>query len=48
MTQASLTLKKMKPEVIKDKLKKFIRRYNAEYLNNLEHDIMIPFRQEQN
>lgn len=48
ITQASLTLKKMDAEVHLDKLKKFIKRYNAEYLSNLNHEIIIPFRREEN
>lgn len=47
LTQASLILKKMPSPNLKEKLQKFIRRYNAEVLNNLEHSIIIPFRQEQ-
>jgi hypothetical protein len=35
LTQASLTLKKMPVGNLKEKLQKFIRRYNAEILNNL-------------
>jgi hypothetical protein len=46
LTQASLILKKMPSPNLKEKLQKFIRRYNAEVLNNLEHGIIIPFRQE--
>ena len=46
LTQASLILKKMPTPELKDKLLKFIRRYNSEILNNLEHSIIIPFRQE--
>ncbi len=45
LATASLILKKMPKQQIKDKLKKFIKRYNYEILNNLEHTIMIPFRQ---
>lgn len=38
LTQASLTLKKMPPtSVLKEKLQKFIRRYNSSFLNNLKH-----------
>ena len=49
LTTASLILKKMPKEaVLKEKLKKFIRRYNYEILNNLQHTIMIPFRREGN
>lgn len=44
LATASLVLKKMPKEQIKDKLKKFIKRYNYEILNNLDHAIMIPFR----
>ena len=44
LSTASLVLKKMPKEEIKDKLKKFIKRYNFEILNNLDHTIMIPFR----
>jgi len=47
LTQASLTLKKMPPDVLKDKLKHFIKRFNSEFLNNLKHEIIIPFRQEE-
>jgi hypothetical protein len=46
MTTASLQLKKMDPAHLKEKLQKFIKRYNAEYLNNLTHAIIIPFRNE--
>jgi hypothetical protein len=46
LTQASLILKKMPSSNLKEKLQKFIKRYNGEVLNNLEHGIIIPFRQE--
>lgn len=35
LTQASLILKKMPKSNLKEKLQKFIRRYNSEVLNNL-------------
>lgn len=35
LTQASLILKKMPSPNLKEKLQKFIKRYNAEVLNNL-------------
>lgn len=37
LTQASLTLKMLLPEDMKPKLLKFITKYNATYLSNLEH-----------
>lgn len=46
LTEASLTLKKMPKEDQKAKLQRFIQRFNVEYLNNLNHTIIIPFRHE--
>ncbi len=48
LTEASLILKKMPKETIKDKLQRFICRFNSEYLNNVNHTIIIPFRHELN
>eukprot|EP00919_Chromeraceae_sp_WS-2016_P077358 GHVR01183116.1.p1 GENE.GHVR01183116.1~~GHVR01183116.1.p1 ORF type:complete len:122 (+),score=0.46 GHVR01183116.1:1809-2174(+) len=44
LTTASLVLKKMPDDNLKAKLQKFILRFNNEYLNNLKHSIIIPFR----
>lgn len=44
LTEASLILKKIDKTKQKEKLETFIRRFNAQYLNNTNHKIMIPFR----
>ena len=49
LTTASLALKSIKEKSdMKDSLKSFIKRFNEEYLSDLNHEIIIPFRREEN
>ena len=46
LTEASLILKMIPEDSQKEKLKKFIKRFNHKYLSNIDHRIIIPFRHE--
>ena len=47
LTTGSLLLKKMPKEDLKSRLKRFIRKFNKEILNNLNHNIIVPFRRKE-
>ena len=47
LTTGSLLLKKMPKDDLKILLKRFIKKYNKEVLNTLNHKIIVPFRRKE-